>query len=446
MIRKLSLTAVAFAAALGAGRSTYGIDPSRSTPGAAVTPQAVDPYVNPYLPGLSTSVYPGSTSTLPLGSQTDPRVRYLDPQSNPLSTIPGGSITTTPATGDFSAAVSGVSGVSPSYVAPGTVGTQQPSRWRLGVYSKDTDTGVRIIQVVNGSAAHRAGLEANDTIVCVAGYQVGYVNGVPYDCAHEFERNADTNGWVTLLVQNNRNSKLLTMPLQLESRYSRIDGNITYQGNYQLPRDAVATVELREILRPGAPAVTIARKQITNINTVPITYAMDYDPSLIDQRRTYILNATITSGNRTLFDTRQNVPVINNGGGTRNVALVVQSTSYSQPGSPYVNRDDQIAQVTAWFRQYLYRDPRPLELAAWSSHLDRGGTLADAQVQILSMPEYYNRADANDVNYIRQLHEQILGKQPNQEELAYWLNRMQANSRLRPEVAREFLAAVGTQR
>ncbi|MFV0445434.1 MAG: YbaY family lipoprotein [Planctomycetaceae bacterium] len=446
MIRKLSLTALALTAALGAGRSTFGVDPSRTVPGSTAVPQTIDPYVNPYLPGVSTQLYPGSTSigTMPLGTTNDPRVRYLDP----LSTIPGSSAitTTNPATGDFSAAVSGASGINPSYVAPGTVTSQQPSKWRLGVYSKDTDAGVRILQVINGSAAHRAGLEANDTIVCVAGYQVGYVNGVPYDCAHEFERNADTNGWVTLLVQNNRNSKLMPLPLQLESRYSRIDGNITYQGNYQLPRDAVATVELREILRPGAPAVTIARKQVSNINTVPFAYALDYDPSLIDPRRTYILNGTITSGNRTLFDTRQQVPVINNGGGTRNVALVVQSTSYSQPGTPYVNRDDQIAQITAWFRQYLYRDPRPLELAAWTSHLDRGGSLADAQVQILSMPEYYNRADANDVNYIRQLHQQILGKDPTQEELSYWLQRMNANNRMRPEVAREFLAAVGTPR
>lgn len=449
MLRKLLLTAIVFATALGAGRTVRGVDPSRPATGNPQVPRPADPYTNPYLPGITTpgSLLPGATypagTSLPIGLQVDPRGRLNDP----ITTIPGSNAITNPAGGDFSAAVNGTSRVAPSYVAPGTTPTtQQPSKWRLGVYSKDTDTGVRIIQVVRGSAADRAGLEANDIIVCVAGYQVGYVNGIPYDCAHEFERNADANGWVTLLVQNNRDAKLMSLPLQLDSRYSRIDGNITYRDSYQLPRDAVATIELREILRPGAPAVTIARKQINNITTVPIQYVLEYDPSLIDQRRSYVLSATIMQGNRTLYDTRRQVPVINNGGGVNNVALLVESTSISQPGTPYVNRDEQIEQIVDWFRDYLHRDPRALELAAWQAHIDRGGSLRDAQVQILSMPEYYNRADASDVTYIRNLHEQILGKQPTQEEMNYWIGRMNANNRLRPEVAREFLAAVGTPR
>ncbi len=128
------------------------------------------------------------------------------------------------------------------------------------------------------------------------------------------------------------------------------------------------------------------------------------------------------------------------------MALLVEAANTAQPGNPYSTRDQQIEQIVAWFRDYLHRDPRALELAAWQSHIDRGGSLYDAQVQILSMPEYYNRADANDVTYIRQLHQQILGKEPTPQELAYWLERMQANNRLRPEVAREFLAAVGVQR
>ncbi|MCA9053250.1 MAG: YbaY family lipoprotein [Planctomycetaceae bacterium] len=445
MIRKLSLTATMLAAALTTGRPACAIDPVRTPTGNPQVPQPIDPYTNPYLPGISiggsvipgTSVYPGGT-TLPPGLQNDSRNRVNDP----LSSIPGG---VSPDTGDFSAAVNGTSRVAPQYLPPGQTvppQTQQPSKWRLGVYSKDTDAGVRIIQVVRGSAAERAGLEANDVIVCVAGYQVGYVGGVPYDCAYEFERNADADGWVSLLVQNNRDSKLMPLPLQLDSRYSRIDGNITYRENYPLPQGAMATVELRETLRPGAPAVTIARKEITNLTTTPIRYVLDYDPSLIDNRRTYALHATITSGTQTLFATRSTIPVINNGS-LRNVPVLVESTG---AGSPYADRNRQIEQIVTWFRTYLGREPRALELAAWQAHIDRGGSINDAQVQILSMPEFYNKADASDVTYIRELHKLILNKEPTQQELAYWMNRVQANNRLRPEVAREFLAAVGVQR
>lgn len=447
MSRTITQTAAVFAASAWlAGQAALGVDPSRSSTGS-VTPTLVpSPYTTPYLPGsINPAVYPGG-STLPPGVPTDGRARLNDP----FSTIPGGLGYVTP----ISTTNPGTSTnpLLPTYVAPGTStpnpSSTQQSRWKLGVYSKDTDTGVRIIQVVRPSAAERAGLEANDVIVCVSGYQVGYVNGVPYDSGYEFERNADANGWVTLLVQNNRDGKLINVPVQLESRFSRIDGTITYREYYSLPRDAVATVELRETLRPGAPPVTIARRSINNVTNVPISYSLDYDPSLIDKRRAYSLSATITSGGRTLFTTRRNFPVINDGT-TNNVVLLVESATAtgSQPGGvPYVSRDQQIEQIVQWFREYLHRDPRAMELAAWQSHVDRGGSLYDAQVQILSMPEYYNRADANDVTYIRQLHEQILGKQPTQQELAYWLDRMQANNRLRPEVAREFLAAVGVQR
>ena len=442
MIRKLSLTATMLAAALLTGRSAFGIDPGRSNTGNPQVPRPTDPYTNPYLPGVSignpalpgSAIIPGTTQ--PGLLPADDRGRNTN-----LTTIPS---STTPGTGDFSASVSGTNGVAPRYVPPGQTQPQpqQPARWRLGVYSKDTETGVRIIQVVRGSAAEKAGLEANDKIVCVAGYQVGYVNGVPYDCAYEFERNADTDGWVTLLVQNNRDSKLLNLPVQLDSRYNRIDGNITYRDNYQLPRNAVATIELRETFRPGAPPVTIARKEITEINAVPIPYVLEYDPSLIDTRRSYSLHATIASGTHTLYATRTTIPVINNGA-RKNVAVVCESTG---AGSPYAERERQIEQIVQWFREYLHRDPRALELAAWQSHINRGGSINDAQVQILSMPEFYNRADANDVKYIRELHRSILGKEPTQQELTYWLDRMRANNRLRPEVAREFLAAVGTQR
>jgi uncharacterized lipoprotein YbaY len=439
MTRKFLLTASLVAAtALLTNRAALGIDPTRNPSGNSSVPQPRDLYVTPYLPNLpappGSATSPGGVS-LPTSLPSDSRDRPGAPASSLPANVTNATITTSP-------------GIAPSYLPPGQTspGQSQPaSRWRLGVYSKDTDTGVRIMQVVPNSAAHRGGLEANDIIVCVAGYQVGFVNGVAYDCATEFDRHADAEGWVTLLVQNSRDGKLVNLPIKLDSRFDRIDGHITYREFYSLPRDAVATVELREILRPGAPAVTIAQKTLTGITTTPIPFVLEYDPSLIDKRRTYVLTASITSGNRTLFVSRRTIPVINDGT-TRNVAVLVESTTSGQPGNPYVNRDQQIEQIVRWFREYLHRDPRALELAAWQAHLDRGGTLADAQVQILSMPEFYARSDANDVKYIQDLHMTILGKQPTPEELAYWLERMRANNRLRPEVAREFLLAVGVQR
>jgi uncharacterized lipoprotein YbaY len=457
MTHKLLHSAAVIGLAIVLADAAHAIDPGR-TPGAT-TPAAsnIDPLTGQYLPsGISTipsgvnpgNVYPGG-NVLPGGLYYDDRGRPI----GGLTTIPGGTTTGTtpvlPTTFPGTTGGTTTTGASPLVVPGTTTGgsttTTPQARWRLGVYSKDTDTGVQIIQVVRGSAAERAGLEANDRIVCVAGYQVGYVGGTPYDCANEFERNADANGWVTMLVQNNRDGKLMTLPVQLDSRFSTIDGSITYREQYSLPRDAVINVELRETLRPGAPPVTLARKSITGATTVPVAFKLEYDPSQIDTRRTYQVYATITSGNQMLFTTRQATQVLASGQ-PRNVAVLVESTVTTQPGQPYVNRDQQVEQIVQWFRQYLQRDPRPLELYVWQSHIDRGGSLSEAQAQILSTPEFYGRCDQNDVIFVQQLHQMILGKQPTNEELAWWTERVRYHNRLRPEVAREFLAAVGVSR
>ncbi|MEZ6065127.1 MAG: YbaY family lipoprotein [Planctomycetaceae bacterium] len=451
---QLYLTATLVGSALLAATTAFAIDPARSPSGTSSIPATQNPYSPQYGPGFSTIpntanpglVIPGGTSIN--GTYFDDRGRPIQTISAvPTYTQPGVTPAVLPGTnGDFSS-VNTTNRISPQ-VLPGTgtaTGTQQQSRWRLGVYSKDTDTGVRIIQVVNGSAAQKAGLEANDVIVTVAGYQVGYVGGVPYDCANEFERHADAEGWVSVLVQNNRDGKLLNLPVKLDSRFSSIDGNIVYRENYSLPRTAVVNVELRETIRQGAPPVTLARRTITDVTTVPIPFRLDYDPSLVDRNRIYQLYATITSGNQTLFETRQNIPVIADGR-TTNVSVLVESTAVSQPGQQYLSRDQQMEQVVQWFRTYLRRDPRPLELYVWQSHIDRGGSLNEARVQILSNAEFYNRSDSNDVRFIQQLHELILGQPASQAELSYWMGRMEFHHRLRPEVVREFLGAVGQAR
>lgn len=89
-------------------------------------------------------------------------------------------------------------------------------RWRLGVFALNTDTGVRITRVVHNSPAWRAGLEANDSIVTVDGYQIGYVDGRLYDLASELQHRADAAGRVLLLVHNHRNGELVPMEVPLE--------------------------------------------------------------------------------------------------------------------------------------------------------------------------------------------------------------------------------------
>src|SRR5690606_27079146 len=58
-----------------------------------------------------------------------------------------------------------------------TLPNQRPAQgeWQLGVHADDTRTGMRITQVIRGSAAARAGLEAGDKILTVGTERVGLI-------------------------------------------------------------------------------------------------------------------------------------------------------------------------------------------------------------------------------------------------------------------------------
>lgn len=331
-----------------------------------------------------------------------------------------------------------------SYYEPNVV-QQQPQtwqKWRLGIYPEDTDTGVRISEVVRGSAAERAGLERNDRIISVHGYQVGYVNGTLYDCGQEFERHADSQGWVRVLVQNNRNGQLMNLPIQLDHRHQAISGLVNTRDGRTLPRDAVLNVELREVFSYNSQPITLTRQSF-NVSRQPVSFALDYDPTQIDSRRNYVLNATISSAGRVIYGMRQDVPVLGNNN-SQNVQLVVDSTSSGFPGGSY-SIQEQLDQISSWFREYLRREPRAQELYVWEAHLARGGTLADAQLQILSTPEFYYQSNADDAQYVRRMFQLVANRQPSQQEISQWLGRLQQLNRMRPEMAREFLAMAGTQ-
>lgn len=91
-------------------------------------------------------------------------------------------------------------------------------RWVLGVTTQTTSTGVRIRSVMPGSAASRAGLERDDVIVTVDGFQVGRVGGWNYPLGEELQFRAGRGGDVLLLVQNRRNDQLVNLPVQLTRR------------------------------------------------------------------------------------------------------------------------------------------------------------------------------------------------------------------------------------
>jgi len=401
----------------------YGIDSNRASSQARQAPGAANATANPYSdPSLG---WRGTTASPNTGrdrfqDKTTPNWNYQPPA------------TVAPSQGFQQ----------PSYLPGQSTQAQTLDRWRLGIYPEDTDTGVRIAEVVRGSAAERAGLEVNDRIISVHGFQIGYVEGALYDVGQELERRADDQGWVRLLVQNNRDGQLMNLPVKLDGRQEALTGTITYRNRANLPQNSVATVELLEVLRADLQPITIARQTISPASRVPIPFKIEYDPSEVNSSRTYVMSAKIESNGRQIYATRQNVSVFGNKS-TTDMQLLVESTSSLPGGAP--NRNEQLAQITRWFREYLGREPRAQELYVWEAHLARGGPISDAQLQILSTPEFYYQAGADDTQYIYRMFQLVTQRQPSQQEVSQWLNRLRSYHRLRSELAREFLAMANSQ-
>ncbi len=91
----------------------------------------------------------------------------------------------------------------------------RPRHWFLGVRCQYLDTGARLTQVFPNTPAWGVGLERDDVIVAIDGYQIGYVKRHFYEISTELNLRAGPTGWVRLLVQNCRNDQLINVDVQL---------------------------------------------------------------------------------------------------------------------------------------------------------------------------------------------------------------------------------------
>lgn len=440
--------------AAGPCGTAQAVDTTRGT--STINPQTTAPQNNLFNPSLLPGQ--GYYSTNGLGIQNDPffNPNLANPQLNypvaPTYPSQGTSpLVPNPVPGTYvdPARNRVTSPIQPNYVAPGTnPGNTQLKKWRLGVYSKDLDTGVQIHDVVNGGAASRAGLEINDTIISVNGYQVGYVNGQLFDCGTEFDRSADKNGWVTLLVQNNRDGKLINVPVQLDSRLSTLNGSIALQNRQNLPANAIVNVELKEVIGNNANPVTFASTQVDKITQYPIPFSLDYDPAHVSQNGRYMVYASVLVNGREVYRTNQLQPVQAQQGGIRTVALQldqVQPSTSPYPNAPQVRlgEDAQIAQIVKWFNDYIGRNPSDQELVAYLGAIRQGQSMSQIQLSLLANENFFNRCDADKRVYIERMHQMLIGRNPTPEELNYWIARYDAQGGIRRNLAQEFQGALG---
>ncbi|MCB9856647.1 MAG: YbaY family lipoprotein [Phycisphaerales bacterium] len=235
----------------------------------------------------------------------------------------------------------------------GTTGFRRPGsrgdgQWVLGLTGDDTDVGVRVTNVLRGSAAERAGLERDDVIVNVGGYQVGVVDGQRFDLGDELQRqgnragDVDRPGRVVLLIQNRRDRRLQNVVVQLEWVQARahVQGTVNYRERIALPPDAVCFVELVEVDVRGR-AVRVLEKQLIRMGTASsAAYDIEYDPRGIEPNRRYAVQARIEMNGRLLMDTPDTYYVITQGSPDRADLLLNTRVIRRGPGGGHRGNDD----------------------------------------------------------------------------------------------------------
>lgn len=313
----------------------------------------------------------------------------------------------------------------------------QPNQWRLGVEIQNLDTGVLVTDVERDLPADRAGIEKDDIIVCVGGYQIGYVGGQLFDLGDEIRRRVDGNGRVDFLVLDHRRNRLINLPIELLQQNSRgITGQATYRERISLSPQATLTVRLRDVTYPQWQNVVVAQQVVRADGQPPIRFAMDIDQQAIYPDHRYALDAWLADQNRLIFQTPTSLPITLSGN-PRPVELALTRVGAQPPSNPYLA--GQLDQLKTWYRNYLKREPTAQELAAWQSQLEQGRTPQEVLSYILGSSEYFDRLGNQRDTYLRELYRNLTGKEPTAADLAKLQQQLQANQGSRTQVARELI-------
>lgn len=287
--------------------------------------------------------------------------------------------------------------------------TSRPAAYRLGINVQNLPTGVQVVSVSPGSLAQSAGIEAGDTIICVSGYQVGYVGDRLFDLGDEIARRVDASQAVTLLVRDGRSGGLENVPVRFGATSRAVTGRIFSADNQRLPGSAVTLVRVLDVTYPQWQNVVVAQGKLPA--GFPAAYRLDL-PLLAAGHR-YAVDARVDHGGRILLQTGQPTPLAAVDRDQQVDLVLVGQQQPAQPQATIQPRD----QIDQWIRSYLGRTPRNFETEVWLAELARGRSLANVQAGILSSSELFERCGRSRDIYVSEVYRLLFGRPPGPAEL-----------------------------
>ena len=321
-----------------------------------------------------------------------------------------------------------------------------PGGTQMGVRVRNLDTGVELTQVFPGSPAERAGLQPGDRIITVGGYQVGYVGDKLYDLSDEVARRANQNGIVRAVSLQQRTGRLVIHDVPVGSAaqppgvpgapvwgVATLSGVINHDPPIRVLPGTTLEVRLYREGVGGAPDTTVTEARQENFPGFPGSFNLSYNKTQIEPGCRYFAEARLIQGARILSMTNQRVYVFN--------PLIPNRVDLSMtPVAPNPNGQDATTLIANWYRQYLGREPDP---AGFSAHLEAvrlGRPLRDVQTTLLSSNEFFDRCRNNPTVFVSQLYFLALNRQPSQQDLNFWTERLRKVKNNRVQLVREFLS------
>jgi putative lipoprotein len=288
---------------------------------------------------------------------------------------------------------------------------------------------VVVLRVVPGSVAQRIGLEAGDTILTVSGYQVGMVEGRIYDVGEEISRRMNRQGSATLLVLNQRNGQLINIPVETDvAPDAAVLGTVMTNDRQSVFPSMMMDLRIIDVTHPQWRDVTIAETQLAVTGRWPLSFRLDYDPTVVRPNHRYAIEAQISYLGQVIQRTASPVPV-NLAGASPRVALKLDSVQ-SLPSQPFPGggagggSGSPVDQVDGWYLQYLGRNLTDRERSVWQRELSRGKPLDEILGTILGSSEYHERFRGNQRAYIADVFQSLYGRTPTPQEIQRWQTRL----------------------
>jgi uncharacterized lipoprotein YbaY len=317
------------------------------------------------------------------------------------------------------------------YLPPGQ---QPPTSFKLGIYSRNTPTGVLVSNVVPGSVAQQSGIEAQDIIIAVNGYQVGVVNGRTYDIADELARRVDAQGRANLLVQNHRDSRLVNIPVQFFGSSQGFGTSVfgsANTGNRNLVQPGMMLIaRIVDVTYPQWQNVSLGETQVPYVGRWPMDFQVDVDPSQIRPNHRYAIEAKIVQRGYTVLEMNSPVPVNLNAGNQRVQMTLVPPSNAVNPGIP-TNANRPIDRIGQWYQQLLGRPMTDRESTVWQRELAKGKSIDEIYATVLSSSEYYDRFYGNVDRYISELYQVLFRRNPTPIEVQALRNQLSRPTELR---------------